>query len=247
MKGDFSRGFQPDQKRGKRYRRVLLQQGRVLLDSDHAALVDATDNSLRELASDLGCKAGSPDHGFLITSGKLLRLFDDGLDGIEVLADAAMHRDYGHKYLDRMPSLFMVATGPGSGEITIRLAEQFVGDQIVIWVRSESPGVFLSVSDYPISGVGGAGTVGTGGFERLVFPLSDVISTNLLRISIPAGARIWLGLIETVEDASDPGLWVAPGHYYLDGLVLENPSAVSWPEQAFPNGGSFSHLSLIHI
>ena len=50
MKGDFTRGFQPDQSRSKRYRRVLLQQGRVLLDSDHAAMVDATDRSLRELA-----------------------------------------------------------------------------------------------------------------------------------------------------------------------------------------------------
>ncbi len=46
MKADFSRGYNPDKKRDKEYRRVLLQQGRVLLDSDVAALVDANDRVL---------------------------------------------------------------------------------------------------------------------------------------------------------------------------------------------------------
>ena len=43
MKGDFSRGFNPDRKRGREYRRVLAQEGRLLLDSDVNALVDAAD------------------------------------------------------------------------------------------------------------------------------------------------------------------------------------------------------------
>src|SRR5260221_13551192 len=77
MKGVFSRGHQPDRKRGKIYRRVLLQQGRLLLDSDVAATVDAEDGMLRELDKDLGTgsQSGSPDLGYLVTSGPLLAVF----------------------------------------------------------------------------------------------------------------------------------------------------------------------------
>ena len=48
MKADFTRGFAPDRQRGERYRRVLLQKGRAILDSDVAAQVDATDTAIRD-------------------------------------------------------------------------------------------------------------------------------------------------------------------------------------------------------
>ena len=119
MKGDFSRGFNPDRKRAKRYRRVLLQQGRVLLDSDHAALVDAIDQQLRVLSRGLGCPAGSPDYGFLITPGRLLRLFervDDLRAGPQInpaFSAVTSWLDYQNKYLDRYPGLFIEADAAG--------------------------------------------------------------------------------------------------------------------------------------
>ena len=74
MKADFSRGYNPDKKRNKEYRRVLLQQGRVLLDSDVAALVDANDRVLRNQSQDLGTEAGGHDRGYMLTAGKLYAL-----------------------------------------------------------------------------------------------------------------------------------------------------------------------------
>lgn len=69
MKADLSRGHRPDRKRGKDYRRVLLQQGRLLLDSDLAAATDALDTGLRTLARDVAGESGTRDQGFLITPG----------------------------------------------------------------------------------------------------------------------------------------------------------------------------------
>ena len=76
MEGNFSRGHRPDSKRGRRVRRVLIQQGAALLDSDLAAMTDATDRLLREGLTHAACRAGSPDLGFLVTPGRVLALFD---------------------------------------------------------------------------------------------------------------------------------------------------------------------------
>ena len=72
MKADLTRGDRPDGKRGKRYRRVLLQEGRPLLDSDWCAAAEATDAELRRLSRELGCPAGGVGHGFLVTPGPLV-------------------------------------------------------------------------------------------------------------------------------------------------------------------------------
>lgn len=103
MKGDFTRGFNPDRHRGETYRRVLLQKGRPLLDSDWAALVDATDTAIREAVRLGTCHAGSPDLGFLVTPGRLLAQFDGTLgNAITVTGDDEAVRDYARTYLDRL-------------------------------------------------------------------------------------------------------------------------------------------------
>src|SRR5579883_477133 len=105
MKGDFSRGIQPDRKRGKLYRRVLLQQGRLLLDSDIAALVDAEDSLLRGLSQDTVGPSGSPDLGYFVTSGPLLAAFvppiylKDSVQSLSISQSSSTtftgHLDYG--------------------------------------------------------------------------------------------------------------------------------------------------------
>src|SRR3954447_22932190 len=96
MYGDYSRGHEPDRKRGRDYRRVLLQQGRPLLDSDVAALVDATLGEVRDVARGLGCAAGSPDLGFLVTPGRLISVFAQARVQATGTVDAWL--DYRHRF-----------------------------------------------------------------------------------------------------------------------------------------------------
>jgi len=128
MHGDFSRGHRPDRKRGKAYRRVLLQQGRPLLDSDFNALSDANEHLLRELARDMGLGNGSPDGGFLITTGPLLARFDT-LE--QVAADGSgfeSRLDLRHRYQGRLPSLYLDARR-GAGRVTLTLRHRLLASE----------------------------------------------------------------------------------------------------------------------
>ncbi|NVB37026.1 hypothetical protein G6O69_04235 [Pseudenhygromyxa sp. WMMC2535] len=240
MKGDFTRGFQPDQARGKRYRRVLLQQGRVLLDSDHAALVDATDRSLRELAVDLGCRAGSPDYGFLTTPGVLRRVFDS-LTGVSADASVAARLDYEHRY-DKFPSLYLEGSGGGAGVVSIDLipnAED--SDALVLWVRVEG-GTTFGVKRPEDAAFTDIGPVTSTSFTRVELGFGE---TDTLEIELDPGERVWIGLIETNSGVAERWLSVAAGRYYLGGMVLENPSIAPWPAQAFvtPSEGALTPIS----
>src|SRR5829696_1908467 len=106
MHGDFSRGHEPDRKRGRDYRRVLLQMGRPVLDSDVAAAVDATLGQVRALGRGVGCAAGSPDLGFLVTPGRLLAVFAEAAGRVEAAGGAPdIWIDYRYRYLERYPAL----------------------------------------------------------------------------------------------------------------------------------------------
>ena len=87
MKGDFTRGHRPDGKRGQRFTRGLLQQRRLLLDSDVNAAVEAFHERMRDLASDLGCPKGSPDLGFLVTPESIHPAAGDSLRNAAPAAD----------------------------------------------------------------------------------------------------------------------------------------------------------------
>ena len=127
MRADLSRGHRPDDKRAQRYRRVLTQQGRLWLDSDVAASVDATDRLIRHLAKDVGCPAGSPDTGYLASPGPAFAWFDS-LDHVSVLPAAGdpfrAFRDYAVKYLERLPSLYVDARAEAR-PLTIRGRDSF--------------------------------------------------------------------------------------------------------------------------
>ena len=241
MKGDFTRGFEPDRERGKRYRRVLLQQGRVLLDSDHAALVDATDRSLRELAEDLGCAAGSPDDGFLTTPGTLHRRFDQ-VAGISDDGNLSWHRDYLHRYLERWPSLAIEGTGP-AGTLTIALAAPHPGGSLVLWLRQAGPGPTPTTITARAGATSVPVAVASDEFARYVVSLP---ATDTLELLLDPGERVWLGLIEGNSVAAEPASFsVAAGRYYLGGMVLENPAPAPWPAQAYPpvSGSSDQQIS----
>ncbi len=227
MKGDFTRGHNPDLQRGKRYRRVLLQQGRVLLDSDHAAAIGAIDRSLRELSEDLGCSAGSPDHGFLITPGKLYAVFDQ-IDHVSADSNAIARRDYEQRYLDRYPSLYIEGTGV-AGAVEIELLTPHAGGQLRIWCRSVVSTTF-TIQDVPQT-VSLPLVAAPGNHAPLTV---SIPATNKLRIVVDPGERVWIGLIESYEDVADPSFWIAPGHFHLAGLVLDNPAPLAWPDPSLP-------------
>src|SRR6266511_785901 len=119
MYGDYSRGHEPDRKRGRNYRRVLLQMGRPVLDSDVASLVDALLGEVRATTRGLSCAAASPDLGFLVTPGRLLAIFAEAVDELAVTdgtPDAWL--DYRFRFLDRYPALYLGAGG-GSAGVTL--------------------------------------------------------------------------------------------------------------------------------
>ena len=60
MYGDYSRGHEPDRKRGRNYRRVLLQMGRPVLDSDVASMVDALLGEVRATTRGLELRRREP-------------------------------------------------------------------------------------------------------------------------------------------------------------------------------------------
>jgi hypothetical protein len=226
MKGDFSRGFNPDSKRGQIYRRVLLQQGRLLLDSDYNTGVDALDALIRALGHDLGCHAGSPDLGFLVTPGRLLALFDP-IAGIEPATTGGVEvlHDYSRKYLDRYPSLRVTASG-GAGTVTIPFRNALTGAvEIDFWVRAD-----VAVPA-PVTGAGNLSVPLATEFTARSVTLTDA---SEVEITLAADEEIWIGLIETRRDATrTPFFGVTAGRYYLEGLKVENPADEDWPEVGF--------------
>ena len=216
MKGDFSRGFDPDRKRGLAYRRILLQQGRALLDSDFNASIDSQDQLIREIARDLGCRAGSPDLGFLITPGRLLALFDP-IAGIEpgLTGDVEAVHDYNRKYLDRYPALRVTGTGGGAGgTIRIPFLVPLSGTvTIALWVLAD---VACTVA---VTGGGNLNIPAQPTFARLTVVLTDA---DAIEIAVDAGEEFWIALIETDVDAGlAPSFGVAEGRYYIEGLSVE--------------------------
>lgn len=230
MKGDFTRGFNPDSKRGERYRRVLLQQGRALLDSDIAALVDAVDANLRDTLRLTTCRAGSCDLGFLVTPGRLLAQFDGTRGNSFLLAGGAVAvLDYSRKYLERLPGLRV--GGPG-GSVTVSLnTDLAVDSEIRLWVRADNGGASITVNN-------GAVVALPGGAD---YQPVDVLATGTqLVLSVDPGVRFWLAMIETrAEAGSTPVLHNAAGIYEVDGLVFGTESS-AWPALSGPASAAFA-------
>lgn len=232
MKGDFTRGFNPDTKRGHHYRRVLLQQGRALLDSDMTALGDAVDGALRQNLAMTACHAGSPDLGLLITPGRLLAQFDGTLGNDFVTAGGATAvRDFSRKYLDRLPGLRMGGTG---GTVTVGLAEPLdVATEIRVWVRADNGGANLSVN-----GTAFAVPAGT-----VYQPINIVTTGSDLQFNIDPAARTWVAMIETRSNTGNtPLLHSHHGEYEIDGLAFRS-SGGSWPALADPAGAALQSQS----
>lgn len=240
MKADLTRGHQPDRKRGKSYRRVLLEQGRLLLDSDWAALVDAIDGQLRSLSEDLGCAAGSSDSGFLVTPGPLVATFDGAPRWSASPATFVASRDYLNKYLDRFPSLHLSgALGAGAVDIPGRwpLAKADF-PTLRIWARTSS------TVHVDVEGVAVPNLVGTDADNflpyDLLLPAAVPAQYRALRLRLDAGAAnvARIGLIEGLEQAGTmPHFWVTGGDYYLGGLVGERTTDARYPEVNMPPGG----------
>ena len=265
MKGDFSRGHRPDQKRGEKYRRVLLQQGRLVLDSDVAASVDAVDGLVRDLAADVGCPSGSPDMGYLVTAGPLIALFDERQSFVvePPIPLFKAYRDYGAKFgpegQERFPSLYVGAT-EAAGSVLIRSRFALQADDplqvedyfptIRVWARI-APTATLEIV------VGGATTsiLGLDGTTFLPYDIDlaalsvtayDDISVGFSVVSPDHEA--WIGLVEGYQVAAqEPRFWITGGRYYLDGLEVElDPTGADgqYPEVTFPAAAGFDNPDL---
>jgi hypothetical protein len=244
MKGDFTRGHRPDARRGGRYRRVLLQQGRLWLDSDVAASVDATDRLLRQLAVDVGARAASPDLGYLVTPGPLVAVFH-GYEALSPPAEKGVpeqfhaHCDYGVKFLGRFASLHVDGrAAPGRVTVkartplrtgsfpTLRLwAKVPAGVKLGCWLAGNA----LALQDTGRSiGPFRAYDASVAGVEQLTtFDLGFEGSYGY-GYGSPYGPgatasanEAWVGLVEGVPAAgAAPAFWVASGRYYVDGLEV---------------------------
>lgn len=237
MYGDLSRGHAPDGKRGKQYRRVLLQQGRPLLDSDVAALVDAVLGEVRATTRDLSCAAGSPDLGFLVTPGRLLSVFAEAAGDLTVTAgtpDAWI--DYRFRYLDRYPALHIAA---GGAEARVTLPAFQTADPAglatgALWARVEDAAT-IEINGNPVA----LAPVSPDEPQRVEFPTGgDTLET--IEITVPAGEAVWLYLLEQdVPASTDARFSVAPGSFHADGLVLSGKPGGAFPGVSFPVPAGF--------
>ena len=237
MYGDYSRGHQPDAKRGRYYRRVLLQMGRPVLDSDAASTVDALLGEIRASTRGLGCAAGSPDLGFLVTPGRLLTLFAEAHDRLTVTQgtpDAWL--DYRYRYADRYPALHVSGTD-GPARVTLPLIQPIAAGsppRVALWARVEEP-TTIQVNGIPVSFAPDSPDEP----QRVEFATGGA-GLDPLEIAVDAGEEVWLYLLEQDEAAGDEAsFWVAPGTYHLDGLVAHARGGGRFPSFTFPDGAGF--------
>jgi hypothetical protein len=242
MQGDFSRGHRPDRGRGRKYQRVLLQQGRTLLDSDFNALSDAGEWRLRELAQDLGLGSGSPDGGYLVTAGPVLSRFDSVVHVTPSGAPFAIRLDYRRKLGERLPSLLMDAT-QGLGQVSIALSRTPVELQKVrLWVRAP-PSLRVGVGNGPLQPL--AAVTFPERFApyevEVAVPEDEAISLVLDFGGSGGGREAWVALIEGVPVAAQAApFWVSRGRFRLGGLAVELPEDTAWPELSFPQAKGFT-------
>ena len=192
--------------------------GRPVLDSDVAALVDAVLGETRTAVRELGCAAGSPDLGFLVTPGRLVAMFADAADALEVVSgmpDAWL--DYRFRLVGRYPAL-QIATP--AGPATVRIPAWQGIDRAglktgALWARVEDP-VAITVN-----GVNVALTPHSPDGPQPFEFAAATTSLAPVQIVVP-GAQVRPYAIEQDEQAgSEPALWVAPGSYMLDGLIVD--------------------------
>lgn len=237
MYGDFSRGHEPDVKRGRRYRRVLPQMGRPLIDSDLAASVDALLGETRSSTRMLGGPAGSSDLGFLITPGRLLAVFAEAAERVTpTLGTPHVWVDYRYRYADRYPALYIGSEAvPAQVSIPPLQAHDPAGlPAAALWARVEIP-VTITVNGAPVPLL----PTSPDAPERTVFPIAGSLAP--LEIGVPAGAEVWLFLLEQDQDAKDlPVLWIAPGTYTVDGLIARTPGG-PFPYLPFPAASGFRY------
>ncbi len=248
MKADLSRGHRPDRKRGKAYNRVLLQQGRLLLDSDVAALTDTLNAQIHGLGQEV-VGEGSTDYGFLITPGPQLAQFDT-LGA--VTRDGSSHAlfrvslDHGRKYLGRLPALYLDGT-QGWGKVSIAVRRPITDrlGTLRLWARLPT-GMTLVVGAPKISKEGWQVTVA--GLDGENFKAYDVTlpegrySVQALTLAFddtaagPVPTReAFIGLIEGHETAgAEPRFWVRKGHYRLGGLAFELEQDRPFPRVSLP-------------
>lgn len=238
MQGDYSRGHEPDRKRGRRYRRVLLQMGRPVLDSDVAASVDALLGEVRSATRGLSCAAGSPDLGFLVTPGRLLGIFSAAADGLTVAAGTPdVWVDYRVRYAGRFPALHIAAAGGVAASVTLPMlaaADPAVSARAALWARVEA------ATTIDVNGIAVAlAPDSPDGPRRVEFPLGGA-TLNPLQITLQPGAEVWLYLLEQDEAAAtDPVFWIAPGSYHVDGLVVDAGGGGPFPSLSFPAAAGF--------
>lgn len=235
MYGDYSRGHEPDRKRGRNYRRVLLQMGRPVLDSDVASMVDAVLGQVRTATRSLGCPAASPDLGFLVTPGRLLAIFAEAYEELVVTGGAPdAWIDYRFRIGNRYPALHLAATA-GSASVSLPFLQPLPTGgptPVALWARVEAP-TTIDVNGVAVSLLPDSPDVP----QRVEFAVGG--SPGTLQITIDAGEEVWLFLLEEDEAAgTEPTFWVAPGTYHVDGLVVETPGG-SFPSVAFPPAGGF--------
>ncbi len=230
MRADLSRGHRPDEKREQRYRRVLTQQGRLWLDSDVAASVDATDRLIRHVARDVGCPAGSPDEGYLASPGCAFAWFDsiDHVSGITALPFRAF-RDYAKKYMERFASLYLDARG-GAGQVTIRGRSVFdVAENGILrlWMSVAAGGTVPTMTIGATVIGPPAQTAGNFGFDAYDFDIAaagvgPTYEEIILDLGAGASNEVWVGFIEARNQAAlSPLFWTTAGSYYIDGLEVE--------------------------
>ena len=235
MHGDYSRGHEPDRKRGRDYRRVLLQMGRPLLDSDVAASVDALLGQLRATTRGLGCAAGSPDLGFLVTPGRLLTVFAEAADALTAQGDPDVWIDYRFRFAGRYPALHVAANG-AQARVTLPLLQPLdpAGEaRAALWARVEAP-ISIQVNGNPVTLVPDSPDEP----QRFEFPIAGQLDP--LEITLEPGEQAWLFLLEQDEAAGgEPTFWIAPGSYHVDGLVADARGGGRFPSATFPVAAGF--------
>src|SRR4051812_29441173 len=230
MYGDYSRGIAPDRQRGRSYRRVLLQMGRPVLDSDVAASVDAVLGEIRATARSFGCAAASADLGFLVTPGRLLVLFADAVDGLTVAQGAPnAWLDYRYRYADRYPALHLAAAGTAA-RVTLPVLQSLDAappQYAALWARVEKA-VTIQVNGIPVALAPGTDP------QRVSFDATGA-TLDPVEIEVAAGNEVWLYLLEQDSAAgADPTFAIMPGTYTIDGVTVETTEGGSFPDVTFP-------------